>query len=307
MKTGSRNLYRGRFAPSPSGPLHFGSLAAAVGSYLDARAHGGTWLVRMEDLDQPRTTSGAADAILRALEVLDMEWDETVMYQSMREEAYRAALDTLRARDLVYPCSCSRREIADSAVGGIDGPVYPGTCRKGLLAGRAARAERMLTRGARIEFSDAIQGRVVQDLERQVGDFVLKRADGPHAYQLAVVVDDAAQGITDIVRGADLLDSTPRQIWLQQQLGYATPRYAHLPVAVNVMGEKLSKQTLARAIDVSAPVPLLNAALEFLGQDAVPDCAPQDTRDFWRRAIAGWRLDRVPRQRTRLASGFSGA
>jgi len=303
----SPSVYRGRFAPSPTGPLHFGSLVAAVGSFLDARANRGEWLLRIEDLDGPRSVPGAADEILRALEALGMAWDGAIIRQSARAEAYRAALDALRARDLVYPCSCSRREIADSAVGGIDGPVYPGTCRKGLLAGRAARAERMLTRGARIEFSDAIQGRVVQDLERQVGDFVLKRADGPHAYQLAVVVDDAAQGITDIVRGADLLDSTPRQIWLQQQLGYTTPRYAHLPLAVNVMGEKLSKQTLARAIDASAPVPLLNAELEFVGQDAVPDCAPQDTRDFWRRAIAGWHLDRVPRQRTRLASGFSGA
>jgi glutamyl-Q tRNA(Asp) synthetase len=287
--------------------LHFGSLVAAVGSFLDARANHGQWLLRIEDLDGPRSVPGATDAILSALEALGMAWDGEIIHQDARGEAYRAALDALRARDLVYPCSCSRREIADSAVGGIDGPVYPGTCRKGLLAGRAARAERVLTRGARIEFTDAIQGRIVHDVERQIGDFVLKRADGPYAYQLAVVVDDAAQGITDIVRGADLLDSTPRQIWLQQLLGYTTPRYTHLPAAVNVMGEKLSKQTLARAIDTSAPVPLLNAALEFLGQDAVPDCAPQDTRSFWPRAIAGWRLDRVPRQRTRQASEFSGA
>jgi len=196
-----------------------------------------------------------------------------------------------------YPCSCSRREIADSAVGGIDGPVYPGTCRKGLLSGRAARAERVLTRGARIEFTDAVQGRIVHDLERQIGDFVLKRADGLYAYQLAVVVDDAAQDITDIVRGADLLDSTPRQIWLQQQLGYPTPRYAHLPVAVNVVGEKLSKQTLAPAVDAAAPVPLLNDALAFLGQPRIADCAPQDIAAFWPRAIAGWRLASVPKLR----------
>jgi glutamyl-Q tRNA(Asp) synthetase len=290
--------YRGRFAPSPTGPLHFGSLVAAVGSYLDARTRGGTWLVRMEDLDRPRTVPGAADAILHALEALGMAWDETVLYQSSHDDAYRAALDTLKKRGLVYPCACSRREIADSAVNGIDGPVYPGTCRKGLLAGRATRAERMLTRGARIEFTDAVQGRTVHDLERQIGDFVLKRADGLYAYQLAVVVDDAAQGITDIVRGADLLDSTPRQIWLQQQLGCPTPRYAHLPVAVNVVGEKLSKQTLAPAVDAAAPVPLLNDALAFLGQPRIADCAPQDIAAFWPRAIAGWRLDRVPRSRT---------
>lgn len=289
---------RGRFAPSPSGPLHFGSLVAAVGSYLDARSGKGVWLLRIDDLDRQRTVPGAADAILRALETLGMHWDEAVLYQSTRDDIYRTALDILKKRDLVYPCSCSRREIADSAVGGIDGPVYPGTCRKGLLAGRAARAERLRTQGARVEFSDRIQGRIVHDIERQIGDFVLKRADGQYAYQLAVVADDAAQGITDVVRGADLLDSTPRQIWLQQQLGYTTPRYAHLPVAVNVVGEKLSKQTLARAIDTALPVPLLNTALEFLGQPQIEDCAPEDTASFWKRAIAGWRIARVPRQRT---------
>ena len=270
---------------------------AAVGSYLDARANKGTWLVRMEDLDLPRAVDGAADDILRTLEALGMAWDGDIVYQSTRSEAYRAALDKLKAKELVYPCACSRREIADSAVSGIDGPVYPGTCRKGLLAGRAARAERVLTRGARIEFTDTIQGRTVHHIERQIGDFVLKRADGIYAYQLAVVVDDAAQGITDIVRGADLLDSTPRQIFLQQLLGLATPRYAHLPVAVNVIGEKLSKQTLAPAIDGTAPVPVLNAALAFLGQDIAADCAADDTAGFWRHAIAGWRIDRVPRTR----------
>ncbi len=271
---------------------------AAVGSHLDARSNGGAWLLRIDDVDRQRTVPGAADAILRALEALGMHWDEAVLYQSTRDDIYRAALEILKKRDLVYPCSCSRREIADSAVGGIDGPVYPGTCRKGLLAGRAARAERLLTQGARIDFTDRIQGRIVHDIERQIGDFVLKRADGQYAYQLAVVVDDAAQGITDVVRGADLLDSTPRQIWLQQQLGYATPRYAHLPVAVNVVGEKLSKQTLARAIDTATPVPLLNTVLEFLGQPPIEDCAPDDTAAFWLQAIAGWRIDRVPRQRT---------
>ncbi|MBS1217743.1 MAG: gltX [Proteobacteria bacterium] len=298
--------YRGRFAPSPSGPLHFGSLVAAVGSYLDARANGGEWLVRIEDLDQPRTAPGAAEAILQALEALGMAWDGAVMYQSTRDDAYREALATLKKSGLVYPCSCSRREIADSAVNGIDGPVYPGTCRKGLLAGRAARADRLLTQGARVEFEDAVQGRIVHNIERQIGDFVLKRADGPYAYQLAVVVDDAAQGITDIVRGADLLDSTPRQIYLQQRLGYATPRYAHLPVAVNVVGEKLSKQTLAAPVALANPVAVLNAALAFLGQDAIADCAVQDTQSFWQQAITGWRLDRVPRTRSLHAPELPG-
>lgn len=289
---------RGRFAPSPTGPLHFGSLVAAVGSYLDAKSRGGEWLLRMEDLDRPRTVPGAADEILRALEALGMAWDGPVLHQGDRDEAYRAALDKLKSRGLVYPCACSRREIADSAVAGIDGPVYPGTCRKGLLPGRSARAERVLTSGDPVGFEDAVQGRIVHNIERQIGDFVLKRADGPYAYQLAVVVDDAEQGISDVVRGADLLDSTPRQIYLQRLLGYAEPRYAHLPVAVNVVGEKLSKQTLARAIDTAVPVPLLNTVLEFLGQSVVADCAPDDTAAFWSQAIAGWRIDRVPRKRT---------
>ena len=296
--------YRGRFAPSPTGPLHFGSLVAAAGSYLDARARRGDWLVRIEDLDPPRNVPGAADDILRTLEALGMHWDGAVLYQSTRNDAYDAALEQLRGKKLLYPCACSRREIADSAVAGIDGPVYPGTCRNGLQAGRAARSERVLTRGAMIEFSDAVQGSISQNVERLIGDFVVKRADGLYAYQLAVVVDDAAQGITDIVRGADLLDSTPRQIWLQQLLGVATPRYAHLPVAVNVMGEKLSKQTLAQAVDTSVPVTALNMALAFLGQEPVTDCAPLDTEAFWQRAIAGWDLNKVPRHRTLPAAAI---
>jgi glutamyl-Q tRNA(Asp) synthetase len=292
---------RGRFAPSPTGPLHFGSLVAAVGSYLDAKSSGGEWLVRMEDLDRPRSVPGAADAILRTLELLGMAWDGPVLYQSSRDGAYRAALEQLKARGLVYPCACSRREIADSAVAGIDGPVYPGTCRKGLLPGRIARAERLLTDDNPVEFTDAVQGRVVHNIERQIGDFVLKRADGLYAYQLAVVVDDAEQGISDVVRGADLLDSTPRQIYLQRLLGYPQPRYAHLPVAVNVLGEKLSKQTLAPPVTADEPVTTLNAALRFLGQSPVTDCGPGDLQAFWALALAGWRIDRVPRQRAQPA------
>ena len=293
-----KRIYRGRFAPSPTGPLHFGSLVAAVGSYLDAKAHGGVWLVRMDDLDLSRTVPGAADLILRSLESLGMAWDEPVVYQSKRSAAYEAALKVLKKRKLIYPCACSRREIADSAVGGLDGPIYSGTCRKGLLAGRAARADRVITDNTRIELKDVIQGKIVHSLERQVGDFVVKRADGYYAYQLAAVVDDAAQGITDVVRGADLLDSTTRQIYLQQLLGYTTPRYAHLPVAVNVLGEKLSKQTLAAPIDNRELLATLNAVLAFLGQDTITDADPKKMADFWKRAIAGWDLARVPRQRT---------
>lgn len=295
------SIYRGRFAPSPTGPLHIGSLIAAVGSYLDARAHHGEWLLRMEDLDQPRTVPGAADGILRTLEALGFQWDGEVLYQSTRDEKYREALTRLQAAGQVYPCACTRREIADSATGGIDGPVYPGTCRQGLLPGRTARAIRVKTAGAHISFEDAIQDRISQDLEQQVGDFVIKRADGLFAYQLAVVVDDAEQGITHVVRGADLLNSTPRQIHLQQLLGYPVPRYAHLPVAVNAQGEKLSKQTFAAAISADRKVPLLNTVLQWLGQDRVDDCDPQDMLAFWKAAIAGWRRERIPRLQQQAA------
>lgn len=311
--------YRGRFAPSPTGPLHFGSLVAAVGSYLDARAQGGRWLLRIEDLDAPRVVPGAADDILHTLERLGMQWDETLMVQSARGGAYAAALEHLRARGVLYPCGCTRREIADSALRGAphgtEGFVYPGTCRHGLPPGRDPRATRVLTPGAKLSFDDAIQGVITQDIERDIGDFVVSRADGMFAYQLAVVVDDAAQGITDIVRGADLLDSTPRQIYLQQLLGLPTSRYAHLPVAVNERGEKLSKQTLARAIDLRQPALEIVRALRFLGQ-AVPEewhdrherlsaseTTPPDIDTVWQWSIAHWNRARVSARRTLPVTG----
>ncbi len=287
--------YRGRFAPSPTGPLHFGSLVAAVGSFLEARSRGGDWLVRMEDLDPPRTVPGAADEILRALEALGMQWDGTVMRQSARHDAYRDALQRLRATGLVYPCTCSRREIADSAVAGMEGPVYPGTCRSGIAQGKNARALRLDTRGAAILFEDAVQGRVAVDLEQSIGDFVLQRADGVHAYQLAVVVDDAEQGVTDIVRGADLIGSTPRQIYVQRLLGFPPPRYAHLPVAVNEAGEKLSKQTFAAPVDAARPLPALVSVLAFLGHQPPRELARGTVADFWKWALKNWDLARVPR------------
>jgi glutamyl-Q tRNA(Asp) synthetase len=290
--------YRGRFAPSPTGPLHFGSLVAAVASYLAAMSHRGEWLVRIEDLDTPRVVAGAADDILHALESCGMQWDGTVMFQSTRTDAYRAALEKLRASGLVYPCACSRREIADSAVSGIEGPVYPGTCRDGLAPGKTARAWRIDTRGAQFAFDDGVQGRVQQNLESDIGDFVLLRADNLFAYQLAVVVDDAEQGITDIVRGADLLDSTPRQIYLQRLLNFPTPRYCHVPVVVNAAGEKLSKQTLAAAIDPARPLPALVSALRFLGQEPPDSLAQAGVLEFWAWAIPNWKIDRVPRGRS---------
>ena len=282
--------YAGRFAPSPTGPLHFGSLVAALASWLDARAAGGRWLVRMEDLDVARVRPGADRQILEALQALGLEWDGAVVYQSRRGALYDAALG--RLGDHVYACGCSRREIADSALAlAADGAqVYPGTCRAGLAPGRLARALRVRTTAEPLSFRDRVQGELRQVLEREVGDFVLRRADGQFAYQLAVVVDDAEQGITDVVRGADLLDSTPRQIWLQRLLGYPPPRYLHVPVAVNDHGEKLSKQSGAIALDPASREALLRSALRFLGQ---PETARLDE------AVRAWDPALIPAQRAR--------
>jgi glutamyl-Q tRNA(Asp) synthetase len=287
--------YCGRYAPTPSGPLHFGSIVAAVASYADARANGGTWLVRIDDIDTPRVVPGAADDILRTLEALGMRWDRNPVYQSRRKAAYHATLHALREDDHVYPCRCSRREIADSAVRGIEGHIYPGTCRGGCAA--RARAWRYDTRGDAIAFDDAIQGRVTQDVEREIGDFVVYRADGVYAYHLAAAVDDAEQGVTHVVRGADLLVSTPRQIVLQRALGFPTPSYAHVPVAVNAQGEKLSKQTRAAPVLRERAAHALAAALVYLGQP-LPDGVDIDVASLWKWTLAHWRLDRVPRVRS---------
>lgn len=297
--------YRGRFAPSPTGPLHFGSLVAAVGSCLDARSRGGAWLVRIDDLDPPRIMPGAARHILHTLRAFGFDWDAPVVYQSTRAVAYHAALHRLRAGGWIYPCACSRREIADSAWQGIEGPVYAGTCRGGLRDARCARALRVRTHSEAIAFTDAVQGEIAQSLEHEIGDFVVYRADRVFAYQLAVVVDDAEQGITDIVRGADLLLSTPRQIHLQRLLGLPAPRYAHLPVAVNAAGQKLSKQTLARAVEPDAARAVLTAALDFLGQSPAAAMRRLPLAAFWRAAIAEWDAARIPRVRERAAPAGS--
>lgn len=260
-------FYKGRFAPSPTGPLHLGSLVAALGSFLDARAHAGQWLLRIEDLDPPREQPGAADTILRSLEAHGLHWAGAVLYQHDRLEAYESAAQKLQQAGWAYPCACSRREIADSGLRGLEGPVYPGTCRNRLPAGKAARALRLRVPDATVfEFEDALQGTLRQDLAREIGDFVIRRADGLFAYQLAAVVDDAFQGITHVVRGADLLLSTPRQIYLQRRLGLPTPFYMHLPVVVNAAGEKLSKQTGALPLDDTEPSANLFLALMFLRQ-----------------------------------------
>src|SRR5512142_3436174 len=241
--------YHGRFAPSPTGPLHFGSLIAAAASGLDARAAGGRWSVRIEDVDSPRTVAGAADAILRTLEACGLEWDGEVVHQSARTALYDAALQRLRESGRVYRCRCTRREVADSGIAGIEGAVYPGTCRDRAIGEEESGSWRFRVPAGIAEFDDRVQGRIAQDVARDVGDFVLVRRDGLHAYQLAVVVDDAAQGITDVVRGADLLASTARQILLQRALGLPTPRYLHFPVAVDARGVKLSKQNRAPALE----------------------------------------------------------
>ena len=289
--------YRGRFAPSPTGPLHFGSLVAAVGSFLDAHAAGGDWLLRMEDVDAPRCSVAAADDILRTLEAFGFAWSGPVVWQSRRGAAYAAALERLKLVGAVFPCACTRRELADSNDSSLapDGAArYPGTCRGGLAPGKTARAWRLRVGQARVVFEDRIQGRLESALETDAGDFVLRRADGLHAYQLAVVVDDAAAGITQVVRGADLLESTARQIFLQQSLGVATPTYAHLPVAVNASGEKLSKQTLAPPLDRAMPVPALVAALAFLGQSPPRELARATLADVWAWARTNWSMTRVP-------------
>lgn len=289
--------YRGRFAPSPTGPLHFGSLVAAVGSFVDARAHDGVWLVRMEDLDPPRVVPGAADDILRTLDAFALQWDGHVVYQSTRHTAYAAALEALAQAGATFPCACTRKEIADSALGPDGTPIYPGTCRHSLPPGRNGRAIRVKVDDAPIVFQDRLQGEVVQSLARDVGDFVVRRADGEYAYQLAVVVDDAWQGITDIVRGADLLDSTPRQIHLQRLLGASTPRYMHLPVAVNAQREKLSKQTLAAPVDPRHASAELGAALAFLNHAPPPELKGAPPAELLAWAAAHWQPARLPRTR----------
>jgi len=280
-------IYRGRFAPSPTGPLHFGSLVAAVGSYLDARANGGTWLVRVEDLDPPRAIEGASRSQLATLAGFGMVSDEPVVYQSHRFDAYGEALERLRRLGVVFDCGCSRRDLPS------DG-IYPGTCRQGLPPGRRPRSVRARAPVGVISVHDAVQGTYSQELVTEVGDFIVQRADGLAAYQLAVVVDDAWQGITDVVRGADLLDSAPRQIHLQRLLGLPQPRYAHLPLVLDEQGNKLSKHLRAGAVDGERPAAVLNAALAFLGLAPPPGLARAPLSELWRFAVAEWSLDLVP-------------
>lgn len=263
-----------------------------MASYADARVCGGTWLVRIEDLDRPREVPGAADLILRTLHAFGMEWDEPIRYQRDRTDAYADALRALESLGLTYPCGCSRAEIAKHGRIGAEGPIYPGSCRTGLPPGRPARSVRVRTHPEPLSFIDRVQGPQSQSVEESTGDFVLRRADGIHAYQLAVVVDDAWQEITHIVRGADLLLSTPRQILLQRALGLPEPSYAHLPLVLDEQGRKLSKSLASAPVDPADPLPALRKAWECLGQMPIEDAS--SPAGFWRRAIGCWRIERVP-------------
>jgi glutamyl-Q tRNA(Asp) synthetase len=275
----------GRFAPSPTGELHFGSLVAAVGSFLSARSRGGRWLVRVEDIDPPREVAGSAGRILADLEACGLVSDGPVLYQSSRLAAYQAAMQQLLDRDRAFPCACTRSELPP-------GGVYQGTCRDGLPPGREARSIRARVTDQEISFTDGLCGVQAQRLDQACGDFVIRRADGLPAYQLAVVVDDAYQGISEVVRGADLLSSTPRQIHLLALLGHPRPDYLHLPLVLDEQGRKLGKRLRSDPLNRADPAGNLRAALQFLGQQP-PALGRVDSLLAW--AIAHWRVDTVPR------------
>ncbi len=301
--------YVGRFAPSPTGPLHFGSLLAAVASYAEARARGGHWLLRVEDIDPPREQPGTTEAIVKALESYGFEWDGDIICQSESREAHDDALQALVNAGQAYRCGCSRKDLADVPRGPL-GAIYPGTCRDGSNAKEFA--VRVKTTDQSIRFLDGLQGEQCQKLESETGDFVILRRDGLIAYQLAVVVDDYLQGVTEIVRGIDLMDSTPRQNWLQRLLGYPTPAYQHIPVAINADGQKLSKLTGAPGIPCDEPRPVLVAALAALGQNPPADLADNALSDIWNWALAGWNLavlegsSTIPAPETAMASRKNG-
>ena len=295
--------YIGRFAPSPTGPLHFGSLVAALASYLDAKAHDGKWLVRIEDVDATRCNAAHSADILRSLQAFGLQWDGEIEIQSARKALYESALQKLRSGGLTYACACSRREIADSALAGLEGLVYPETCRDAGID-ENGQAIRVRTSNEIILFSDLVQGEIAQCIELEIGDFVLRRRDGLFAYQLAVVTDDAEQGVTHVIRGADLLDSTARQIYLQRLLGYPTQQYLHIPVALNELGQKLSKQTLAPALSTSREAihSALLAALRFLGQSTENVEKALPIGEFLASAVQHWSRGSIPRGRTRAVS-----
>ena len=280
--------YVGRFAPSPTGDLHLGSLAAAAASYLHSRQAGGEWLVRIEDIDPPREVPGSADSILRTLEALDLEWDRDVRRQSSRFAVYLEFGERLFARGEAYYCRCSRQQIR--SLGGED--RYPGTCRDKRLTGKDAALRLRVTDGE-TAFTDGVRGLVSRRIAESEGDFVIVRRDGLPAYHLAVVVDDADQGVSDIVRGADLLDSTPLHICLQRRLGLPEPRYWHIPLVTNAAGEKLSKGTGAEAIDAWPPSESVRQVLRILGLQPPPELLGSRPRELWQWAMPRWSIDRL--------------
>ena len=282
----------GRFAPTPSGPPHFGTLLAAIASYLHARSTGARWLVRVEDLDPPREVPGAADQMLRSLEAFGLHWDGEIMYQSQRSAAYQEALDQLIDAGEAFPCACSNKDLAD-AERGTEGLIYPGNCRDGLPAGKTAHSYRARVTQTPVCFEDLVQGEVCQNLASEIGDYIIRRGDGYFAYQLAVVVDDAAQGVTQIVRGADLLGSTARQIHLQQLLGFRSPQYLHIPIVQDSLGRKLSKSEAAPAIDPDNPLSCWLEALKCLGQPPPPALGTVEELRDW--AVANWRPEAIPK------------
>ncbi|VAW94323.1 Glutamyl-Q tRNA(Asp) synthetase [hydrothermal vent metagenome] len=283
--------YRGRFAPSPTGPLHFGSLIAAVASYCQAKTNNGEWLLRIEDIDRPREVAGASDDIIRHLEQLGFSWDGPITYQHDRLEYYQDAFEQLKAQQFVYPCICSRKDVAKLNPYGI----YPGTCRNGLATTPPATSSwRIRTESSKVQFRDQVQGMVGCRLDHEIGDFVVKRTGGLFSYQLAVALDDVLQHITEVVRGYDLLDSTPRQIFIQQCLGYTHPKYAHHPVAIKSDGDKLSKQTFANAIHQYDAAQSIYQALVFLGQSPPHELQFESIKLIWAWAIEHWQLNKIP-------------
>lgn len=283
--------YCGRFAPSPSGQLHFGSLVSAMSSYLEAIQHQGKWLLRIDDIDQTRTIPGMDEQIIDCLEKLGFTWQGNIQYQSQHITQYQAALQQLQDKNLIYACQCSRKNWQAKAKIGIEGRIYPDICRHLVLIDQPGYALRIRTPDKTIGTNDLLYGEVRQNLHQAIGDFVLRRADGYFAYQLAVVVDDYLAGITHVVRGADLLTSTPRQIYLQRQLGYSTPEYLHTPLVIGEDGKKLSKSDAAHPVDIQNPVPTLTAAWHFLRQPKMPDI--DNTNDFWRFASQNWDISRL--------------
>ncbi len=287
--------YTGRYAPSPTGPLHKGSLVAALASFLQALSRGALWKMRVDDLDTPRVVPGATARILRTLEDFGLTWDGPVLYQSQRAAAYDESVRQLRDRGMVFDCGCTRRQ-AQAGPQGLEGPIYPGTCRNGIPHGKPARSVRAVADRAQMIFVDQIQGTYRQNLSRDIGDFIVRRADGLVAYQLATVVDDAAQGIGEVVRGADLLSSTPRQMHLQTALDLAQPVYAHVPLVVDCEGRKLGKSNGALALNARERRRELVEALELLGQAPEPELALEPVANIIAWAVARWHLPAVPKR-----------